>query len=263
MSLSGVDHAATARVLRITHEPISAHRLKGTKTLADEGSGTRILARVLLLLRPGRIAVERSALMQLTHRENEMARLHRERSRGFTLVELMIVVAIIGILASVAIPSFLNYQLTSKRAEAFANLSSLAKAQKAYFAEFNTFVSVNSEPSGALATAPTTIKRPSASVDTAFAVVGWAPEGDVFFDYDTVTNAVPQAATCTCVGPCFTAAAYGNLDGDATLSVLLVAHPDAVGGFCETSLAGNQTPPINAGGRMFDQVARVLAADDF
>jgi prepilin-type N-terminal cleavage/methylation domain-containing protein len=192
-----------------------------------------------------------------------MAGLNNERARGFTLIELMIVVAIIGILASVAIPSFRNYQLTSKRAEAYANLSALAKAQKSYFAEFNTFVSVNSEPAGALGTGPTSIKRDKASIDIAFSAVGWAPEGDVFFDYDTVTWQAPQAATCTCVGPCFTAAAYGNLDGDAALSVLLVAHPDTAGGFCETSLAGNQTPPINAGGRIFDQVARVPAADDF
>ena len=192
-----------------------------------------------------------------------MARIHENQSRGFTLVELMIVVAIIGVLASIAIPSFLNYQLTSKRAEAFANLASLAKAQKAYFAEFNAFLSVNSEPAGTLGAPPTTIKRDSTSVDTAFASIGWAPEGDVFFDYDTVTFAAPQAATCTCVGACFTAAAYGNLDGDAAMSVLLVAHPDPAGGFCETALAGNQTPPINAGARVFDQVARVLVADDF
>jgi len=192
-----------------------------------------------------------------------MAAMGKQRTRGFTLVELMIVVAIIGVLASVAIPSFLNYQLTSKRAEAFANLASLAKAQKAFYAEFNTYVSVPSEPSGVLGLPPTTIKRDKASIDVAFQAVGWQPEGDVFFDYDTVTWGSPQAATCTCVGPCFTAAAYGNLDGDATMSVLLVAHPDAAGGFCETSLAGNQTPPINAGGRVFDQVARVPAADDF
>ena len=120
-----------------------------------------------------------------------------------------------------------------------------------------------SEPTVALAVGPTTIKRDSRSVNTAFATIGFLVEGDVFFDYDTVTRIAPQAATCTCTGACFTAAAYGNLDGDAALSVLLLAHPDPTGGFCETSLGGNQTPPINAGGRVFDEVVRVLAADDF
>lgn len=191
-----------------------------------------------------------------------MVRNYKIQSRGFTLVELMIVVAIIGVLASVAIPSFINYQLTSKRAEAFANLSSLAKAQKAYYAEFNVFASVAPEPSGALATPPTTIKRDSSSIDTAFATVGWAPEGEVFFDYDTLTDTT-GGALCTCAGPCFTAAAYGDLDGDTLLSVLLVAHPDIVGGFCSTTLAGNQTPPINSGGRVFDEVTRVLTIDEF
>ena len=76
-----------------------------------------------------------------------MMHLDRKRNGGFTLIELMIVVAIIGVLASVAIPSFVNYQLTSKRSEAYANLASLAKSQKAYFAEFNDFVAVAAEPS--------------------------------------------------------------------------------------------------------------------
>lgn len=193
-----------------------------------------------------------------------MALNNRKGSNGFTLIELMIVVSIIGILASIAIPSFINYQLTSKRAEAYANLAGLAKSQKAYFAEFGDFISVASEPSGALGGAPLPTKRDMTSIATAFADVGWAPDGDVFFDYDTSTPAGPLAGSCTCAEACFTAAAYGNLDGDASLSVLVYTHPDPTGGFCGTGLF-DRSPPTTGGGANyhFDQVARVLLADDF
>ncbi|MDH4229486.1 MAG: prepilin-type N-terminal cleavage/methylation domain-containing protein, partial [Nitrospirota bacterium] len=48
-----------------------------------------------------------------------------ENQKGFTLIELMIVVAIIGILAAVAIPNFLQYQAKSKQSEARVLLSGL------------------------------------------------------------------------------------------------------------------------------------------
>ncbi len=58
---------------------------------------------------------------------------HNEK--GFTLIELMIVVAIIGILAAIAIPNFLKYQAKSRQAEAKTNLGGIFVAETSYFGE--------------------------------------------------------------------------------------------------------------------------------
>ena len=71
--------------------------------------------------------------------------------KGFTLIELMIVVAIIGILAAIAIPNFLKFQAKSKQSEAKTNLGAIYTGQLAYFGEVNSygdFNGINWSPSG-------------------------------------------------------------------------------------------------------------------
>lgn len=54
-------------------------------------------------------------------------------TRGFTLIELMIVVAIIGVLASIAVPSFMKYMSQTKTAESMTNLKGIADGASAYY----------------------------------------------------------------------------------------------------------------------------------
>lgn len=61
---------------------------------------------------------------------------------GFSLVELMVVVAIIGILATIAVPNFQRFQARAKQAEAKTELSGIHTAQKAFIIEYNSYTRV-------------------------------------------------------------------------------------------------------------------------
>ncbi len=99
-----------------------------------------------------RVALQPIQIKELPRKETIMLSMLRKRNRkGFTLIELMIVVAIIGILAAIAIPNFLKFQAKSKQSEAKTNLKAIYTAETGYYGEnntYNAFDSVNWQPVG-------------------------------------------------------------------------------------------------------------------
>ena len=134
-----------------------------------------------------------------------MMKKFHNRKGGFTLIELMIVVAIIGILAAIAIPNFLRFQLKAKSSEGKTNLAAIRTAEESYYSEFGVYVSALASP----ATVDNNIKKAfdnsANGADAGFDRLGWRPEGYVFFNYVVKANGSFSQ---------FTATAQADIDDD-------------------------------------------------
>ena len=125
----------------------------------------------------------------------------------------MLVVGLLGVIAAIAIPTFLNYQAKSKTAEVTTNLASLSVAEDTYYAEHSRYASAAPEP----ALIPGSIKAHFDTVGSDFARIGWTPEGLVYFSYAVAVSAD---------GVGFTADAGADTDNDGIVQLWGYANPD-------------------------------------
>lgn len=148
--------------------------------------------------------------------------------KGLAIVAMcmpVLMVPIIGILAAIAVPNFIRYQLRAKQSEAKFTLQAIKTSQEAFFADSGGYASSAPNPSAPTANVkvawesrpcPEDCKRDNLAACTELACIGYQASGPVYYRY-ACTATLPSEG----VPAEFTCAAMGDLDGDGEPSVMV------------------------------------------
>jgi type IV pilus assembly protein PilA len=158
---------------------------------------------------------------------------------GFTLVELMIVVAIIGVLSAVAVPNFKKYQAKAKTSEAKVQLAAAYTAQQAFYGDFGVYSTclgyMGYDPGREFNSRYYAIGIEAASSSVTLA--GVATTAATSMDADAYTTAVNSGLS---TGDCQATAAYTFVTSGAT-AALNVANPGTTSVFLAGKTVGGTT----------------------
>lgn len=132
---------------------------------------------------------------------------------GFTLIELMVVIAVIAVLVTVAVPNYKKFQLRARTAEAKRNLGALRQSEEAYRLENSVYIACPLHP----ATVPsgTSTTWEATEVPQAWIDLGFSPTGKIRYSYEITAGP-------TGIDDSYEAKAYGDLDADSTLATYII-----------------------------------------
>lgn len=136
------------------------------------------------------------------------------KHKGFSLIELMVVIAIIALLAAITMPNFAKFVAKAKRAEAYGNLNAIYAAQEAHHAEHGRYGKTLAGLGG----------------------IGWKPKGACYYTYglsasgsegvDFFVGKLGTPASHLTYAQVnergFVAVAAGDIDGDGIPDILLI-----------------------------------------
>ncbi|MFM2429475.1 MAG: hypothetical protein RLZZ511_688 [Cyanobacteriota bacterium] len=150
----------------------------------------------------------------------------RKKGEGFTLIELLVVIIIIGILAAIALPSFLNQANKAKQSEAKNYVGTLVRTQQAFYLEKSGF-----------ATSFEQLAKP-------------VPSDTTNYGY-TITGGGSNATSVSVLGTSKKVALKGYGGATVVTQSGSASEANSVGGVCEANVAGTGAPPtptFNASG---------------